>query len=76
MRVPIWDESGDGGGCAFVRRLSDGAGMDSIRSAIKTIPGSRQRPSDFRIADIGHIGLHETQCRADDVLIVSAPAFA
>lgn len=40
MWVPIWDESGDGGGCAFVRRLSDGAGMDSIRSAIKTIPGS------------------------------------
>ena len=40
MRVPIWDESGYGGGCAFARRLSDGAVMDSIRSAIKTIPGS------------------------------------
>lgn len=39
MRVPIWDESGHGG-CAFATRLSDGAGMDSIRSAIKTIPGS------------------------------------
>lgn len=33
-------DNGIGGGCAFARRLSDGAGMDSIRSAIKTIPGS------------------------------------
>lgn len=42
MRKVQWHDcdNGIGGGCAFARRLSDGAGMDSIRSAIKTIPGS------------------------------------